>query len=150
MKGNSGNQVLAPRREAGFTLIEMMIVVAIIGILAAIALPAYQDYIKRGKIIEGTSALSDARVKLEHYFDNGTTHSYNGFTCPDDTKNFTIACSDLSDTTYTVTATGIASQGMGGFTYSIDQANTKTTVAVPTGWKVPSSSCWAIRKDGSC
>lgn len=150
MMGNSGNQVRAPRRESGFTLIEMMIVVAIIGILAAIALPAYQDYVKRGKIIEGTSALSDARAQLEHYYDNGVAHSYTGFTCPGNTKNFAIDCSDLSDSTYTVTATGISSQGMGGFTYSINQTNTKTTVAVPTGWKVPSSSCWAIRRDGSC
>lgn len=149
MKGNSGNQVLAPRREAGFTLIEMMIVVAIIGILAAVALPAYQDYIKRGKIPEGTAALSDARVKLEQYFQDSADHSYSGFTCPGNTKNFNIVC-DVAAAGYTVTATGNSSTGMGGFVYTINESNTKATTKVPSGWKLPSSNCWAIRKDGSC
>jgi prepilin-type N-terminal cleavage/methylation domain-containing protein len=65
------NQVFttaARRRQAGFTLIEMMIVVAIIAVLAAIALPNYADYIKRGKILEATNALSELRTRYEQYF----------------------------------------------------------------------------------
>jgi type IV pilus assembly protein PilE len=150
MIGKPANPVSKSGRETGFTLIEVMIVVAIVAILAAVALPAYEDYVKRSKIIEGTSALSDARVQLEHYFDNGTTHSYSGFACPGDTKNFTITCPTLDAGAYLIQADGIASQGMGGFTYTIDQANTKATVAVPSGWTLPSSACWAIRKNGSC
>jgi len=137
-------------RATGFTVIEMMVVVAIIGILAAIALPAYQDYIKRGKIPEGTAAISDARVKLEQYYQDNTAHSYVGFTCPGSTKNFTIDCGKPTATTYTVTATGIAEQGMSGFTYTIDQGNNKKTVSVPSGWGGSGSACWVIRKNGSC
>ncbi len=52
------------RKVAGFTLIELMITVAIIGILAAVGLPAYNDYIIRGRVPEATSNLSAKRVKM--------------------------------------------------------------------------------------
>ena len=137
--------------QAGFTLIEMMITVAIIAILAAIALPSYKDYVMRGNIPEATSALAGARISAEQYFQDNALHAYTGFAaCPANTKNFTIDCSTVGATTYTFTATGISTGIMNGFKYSIDQANTKKTAGVPTGWTSPSSNCWAIKKDGSC
>ena len=48
------------RVQQGFTLIELMVVVAIVGILAAVAYPSYQDYVTRGQIAEGTSTLEIA------------------------------------------------------------------------------------------
>jgi len=54
--------------QKGFTLIELMIVVAIIGILAAIAIPAYQDYTVRAKITEGLSLASSAKVSVSEGF----------------------------------------------------------------------------------
>lgn len=149
MTDNLAKHSAKPGRTSGFTLIELMIVVVIISILAAIALPSYSDYVKRGKIPEGTAALGNARVQLEQYFQDSATHVYTGFTCPSDTENFTITCA-VTATTYTVTATGKSSRSMGGFIYTIDEANTKKTLGVPSGWTLPSSNCWAIRKDGSC
>lgn len=57
-----------PHKQQGFTLIELMIVVAIVGILAAIAIPAYQDYTIRAKVTEGLNAVSPARQSVSEYY----------------------------------------------------------------------------------
>lgn len=134
----------------GFTLIEVLIVVAIIAILASIALPAYREYVMQGRIPEATNALSDMRVRAEQYFQDTYPHSYVGFPCAaTGLQNFTVACSGLTATTYTITATGTGP--MAGFAYSIDQSNAKSTDSVASGWTLPSpNDCWARTKNGSC
>lgn len=56
------------KAQQGFTLIELMIVIAIVGILAAIALPAYQDYIVRSKMSEGLAALAEAKTSIAEFY----------------------------------------------------------------------------------
>ena len=63
-------------------------------------------------------------------------------------RAFDITCVDAAGT-YTGTATGIAAEGMGGFVYTINQANLKTSTITASGWS-GNGNCWAIRKDGSC
>ena len=74
--------------QEGFTLIELMIVVAIIGILAAVALPAYQDYTVRAKVTEGISLAGAAKTSVAENAANGAPYS-SGWTAPAATKNVT-------------------------------------------------------------
>ena len=124
----------------GFTAIEMMIVVAIVGILAMIALPSYLAYIERGKVSEVTSVLGGGRVLAEQFYNDNLT--YVGSSCPASTKYFTIACATTA-TTYTFTATGTGD--MSSFVYTINESNQRTT-AGPWG----SGNCWIFRKGDSC
>ncbi len=136
----------------GFTVIEVMIVVAIVAILAAIALPNYADYVRRGKIIEATSALSDLRTRYEQYFLDNRTYVGGCLVIKpivNTARAFDIDCGGESASTYTGTATGKAGEGMVEFTYTINQANAKSSTITATGWS-GSGTCWAVRKDGSC
>lgn len=145
---------VAGRFARGFTLLELMIVVAIISILAAVALPSYADYVLRGKLVEGTNALTFVRAKMELFYqDNRTYASTTSYTTPClDSANatagtFSITCATPTSTAYTITATG--SGATSGFTYTINQQNTKTTAATPSKWgSQTSSTCWIMRKDG--
>lgn len=135
--------------QKGFTLIEVMIVVAIIGILAAIALPNYTDYVKRGKAAEATSMLANFRVRMEQSYQDNRV-----YTCPADlttgAQNFAYTCVLGADPaqTYDLTATGVAAQGMTGFTFGIDENNAKTSTF--DGTTPSSNTCWITKKGGQC
>ena len=148
-----------PSSSIGFTLLELMITVAVIGILAAIAIPMYGDSVMRSKIIGGTTQLGDVRTQMEKYFMDNRSYlagagcgaapsivSYNA----DASNNFTLSCPAPTATTYTIQADGKVAKGMGGFTYTINEQNIKTTFALPGGWAGAGSACWVLRKDGSC
>jgi len=70
------------RMQAGFTLIELMIVVAIVGILAAVAIPAYQDYTVRARVSEGFSLASEAKLAVVENASAGATDYSKGFNSP--------------------------------------------------------------------
>lgn len=156
------------KTQNGFTLIELMVVVAIIGILAAIAIPNYSDYVTRGRIPDATSALASKRVQMEQFFQD--SHTYVGspvcqtwdavalawVATPDTTTSryFDFSCTPVSTAnTYTIQAAGKAAGPMEGFTYTIDQAAAKTTVvtapASTHGW-VGNASCWVTGRGGAC
>jgi type IV pilus assembly protein PilE len=139
------------RRHTGFTLIEVMIVVAIIAILSAIAVPNYSEYVIRSRLTDGVAALGSMRVKMEQYFQDNRTYvgacaAGTIATPPDNIPNFTLACPTLTATGFNITAT--AKDKLKDFVYTVDEKNQKSTTG-GMGYS-SSTSCWSIRKDGSC
>lgn len=145
----------------GFTLIELMIVVAIIGILASIAYPSYQDYVRRGQVQEAFGALSDYRVKMEQYYQdfrgygnsggvicaNGTgAPSWNTFV-PAGAKYFTFSCAlgSADNQTYTLTATGSSGLAAGNV-FTLNSANVKGTSTFKSQ-AVTGKACWLAKGD---
>lgn len=136
-----------------------MVVVAIIGILATIALPAYTDYIRRSELPEAFTFLSNNRVVMEQYYqDNrhyGTTACAEGkitfSTTPANGAKFSYTCA-LSGTNnnqaYTLTATG-ASAHTKGHVYTLNEAGEQGTEQFK-GATVSGKKCWLKRSPDEC
>lgn len=141
----------------GFTLIEIMMAIAIVAIVARLALPAYTDYIRRGKTAEAFNQLTaSASAAAQFYQDN---RSYAALCIAPNvdkyvpttsgTTNFSYTCT-VAATTYTITATAKSTSVLNGLTYTLDQSGNKaTTAAGTTGWPT-SASCWINNKSGNC
>ena len=143
--------------QRGFTLIELLIVMAILAILAAIALPTYNDYTQRAKITEAFTGLSDFRVRMEQFYQDNRRYDGAGLNgcgvSGPNSKYFTFLCAPglAPSQTYTITATGIANQGLTNFVYTLNETNVRATTTLGTGWSgAPNAACWVRRKDGTC
>jgi type IV pilus assembly protein PilE len=145
----------------GFTLIELMVTVAIIGILAAVGYPSYRDHVLRGYLVDGTSALDSFRAQMErHYQDNRTytTVTVGGvtFTSPCLTTDagprtfgkFVVTCSTApTASSYVLQATG--SGPVAGFSYRVDQLGVNSTAAAPSGYGTCATQ-WIVKKGQPC
>jgi type IV pilus assembly protein PilE len=148
-------------RQRGFTLIELMVVVVIVAILAAVAIPNYSQYVIRGKLVEAPSTLANLRVRMEQYFQDNRTYPTACVTgTPGATEiqmptlaYFSYACpaASLTGTTYTITATSKTGQGLGAagdYTYTLNQSNSQATT------KFAGATCtatsWVLKKGGGC
>ncbi len=143
------------KQSAGFTLVELMIVVAIIGILAAVALPSYREYVLQSRLVDATTALSTMRARMEQHFQDNRTYATSGsFTTPCPASGspitagtFNIECAAAPTATlYTITATGTGATA--GFTFTIDQQGIQATTS--SSWGHTSTTCWLMKKNDSC
>lgn len=130
------------KANKGFTLIEIMIVMAIIGILTAIAVPAYQEYVKEAKVADAVGRLAELRIRLEQNYQDDRSYMTNPPTLPA-AQDFSFAYTVLNADNYTITATGINS--MAGFSYGVDETNSRTS----TAWG-SSATCWIMKKGQTC
>lgn len=142
--------VSAPQR--GFTLIELMIAVAVVGILAGIAYPSYVDHVRRGKIAAALGELSAARVRLEQYYqdhrDYGSTAGGCGVAMPS-SPGFEFTCAwGPAGTSQSFLLTASGQGGMAGYAYTVDQADHQVTTQF--AGQGMTSACWLKRKGDSC
>lgn len=133
---------------AGFTLIELMVVVALVAILATIAIPAYGTYIARSKLTEAFATLGDLRQRMEAYNQDNRSYANGAGVCGvalPAGQAFTFQCTiAASGTQYTLTASNNANTGLGNagdYQFDINQDGLRNTpkfagVAGPNGsWK---------------
>lgn len=150
------------RLVRGFTLIEMMIVVAMIAILAAIALPSYRRYVTRSKLPQAFALLSGMSLAAQQYYQDNRSYaaaaSPGATVCPmavPTAPNFAFSCSNVGAANITMTATGTAADLSTGqpVVYSVDQAGNRSTSQVPSDWSaLPAggATCWVRDQSGNC
>jgi type IV pilus assembly protein PilE len=144
------------RPSHGFTLLELMVAVAVVGILAAVALPAYTDYLRRGRVPEAFTFLSQYQVTMEQHFQDNRAYG-SGSTCapdaasatkviasPSGVKYFTFGCS-LTDSGqgYLLTATSTTALGSAHI-YTVTHGNVKATTKFK-GADMTGKACWLVK-----
>lgn len=165
-KLNSSKSSFGMKGSRGFTMIEIMIVVAIIGILASIAFPSYTEYVRKSQVTEAPTILSDMRTKMEQYYLDNRNYGTGGKCGPWLTPDVAVAnalatgngscptsavCSYFdykcvttgSEQGYNLTATGKTGRAV-NHQYTLNQLNVRTTPQFNNTTPATPSQCWRI------
>lgn len=145
------------KRSMGFTLIELLVAVAILGILAAVALPSYQSYVRKSRRSDAIIALSRIQLAEEKWRANNTSYgalSDLGLTGTSDQAYYTLAITSPTSTGYVATASAAsgssqtADSGCTSLSVTVNGALSPTyygnvVTAQPGVYYGPSQTCWA-------
>ncbi len=136
-------------KQQGFTLIELMIVVAIIGILAAIAIPAYQDYTKRARVTEGLVLADAAKTIIAENVQSGAPKLDSGWVPPSETENVkSVAIGEDGAVTVTYTAKACAADNE--TIILVPKTGSGADVALAAGGVVEGSITWTVDPASTC
>jgi len=140
------------RRPGGFTLIEVMITVAVVAILSMIAYPSYTDYLRRGQVQEAPRNLADFRTRMEQYYQDNRSYAAGancGVAVPvaPAANYFSYACTIANaGQTYVATATGVGGS-VAGLGYTVDQLNNQGSTCSGCAWGFTGpQGTWVLRK----
>lgn len=129
--------------SGGFTLIELMVVVVIMAILVAVAIPNYASYVLKGKLTEGQTLLADLQLREEQYYADNRAYA-DGMTPRAAGKYFTTTSCATSSANQSYICT--ARMTSPSYSYTINDGGSKTTTK-PDG---STATCWLTSDTGSC
>ena len=137
--------------QAGFSLVELMVALAIAAIIAAFAVPAYRDHTLRSYLPEMSSSLQLSALRLEQYYQDHRSYR-NGTECGvtlQRSERFSFSCTVPEDgQSFLLTATG--RDAMVGFAYTIDQQGQTRTALLPDAWGTAPLDCWVMKRGARC
>ena len=122
-----------PRKHRGFTRVEMVVTVAVVGVLTSLALPSYGNSVRRGRTVEARTELAAFGLRMEHAYRDGNVYGkeYCAITLPTG-PHFVFTCTLLNDgQNFRGNATG--RNQMAGYAYAIDDQGRVTAEATPKG-----------------
>jgi len=146
---------LASGERRGFSLIELMVALAIATILAVVTVPSYRDHVLRSRIPEATSGLLLAGMRLEQYYQDHRSYASAvaagcGVPMPQ-AGEFAFSCTVPSDgQSFLLSALGRGDGAMAGFTYTLDHLGAQRTMALPAAWGKAPVDCWIEKRMARC
>jgi len=129
--------------QRGFSLVELMVVVAIIGIVTSIALPSYTDYVRKGRAAEAPSILANLKVRMEQYYQDNRTYVGGPCAPASGAKYFAYTCNNTTVATFQLVADGVGE--MANFQYTVDQSDVRSSK-----YDGVTGNCWLTGKGASC